>query len=160
MSALRLLISVALPIGLLSGCNGVTPSDPLTLTSILANTTGITSGVRDRRTIVVTDAQAFADLWAELNQGSAPVPPLPAVDFAKEIVVGFASGGRPTSGYSVRLYDPVRVRGVVEVKVEETTPGADCALLQVITAPIDLARLTRTGEEVRFAVETVVKNCS
>ena len=59
----------------------------------------------------------------------------------------------------MRVHDPQRSRGVVTLKVEETMPGPDCALLQVITAPIDLARLTRTDDEIRFENETVIKPC-
>lgn len=159
MRAFRRLSSLALVAFILSSCDAVSPSEPLTLTPLMTSSPLGLSGVGSRGSIVITNAQAFADFWAEANRRLTPVPPLPEVDFSKEIVVGFAMGQQPTSGYDVRVHDPQRSRGVVTLKVEETLPGPDCPLLQVITAPIDLARLTRTGDEIRFENETVVRGC-
>jgi hypothetical protein len=144
----------------LSGCDATSPSAPLTLTPLVTSTTiGQHSGVADRRAIVVTDQQAFANLWAEIHRNISSMEPMPVVDFTKEIVVGFAMGERPSSGFSVRIRGAARERGSVVIAIEELTPASGCVLLPVVTAPIDLARLSRTGESIRFDNETTVKGC-
>jgi hypothetical protein len=154
-SALALLVALAF-----SACDATAPSPPLTLTPLVTSTAvGQHSGLVNRRAIVVTDQQAFADLWAEIHRSISSTEPMPIVDFSKEIVVGFAMGEQPSSGFSVRLRGAARDRSGVVVAVQEETPAANCVLLPVITAPIDLARLSRTGESIRFANETTIKGC-
>jgi hypothetical protein len=145
---------------LLAGCAATTPSPPLVLSPLESNGSLIPYAGREvRGPVIVRDAVAWESLWAEIHARFNPAPPLPAVDFAAEIVVGFAMGLKPSSGFSVRLHDPTRHRGVVTIEVEETSPGPGCAVLTVMTAPLHLARLTRIDGPIEFDPASTIKNC-
>src|SRR5690242_5542560 len=61
-------------------------------------------------TVVVRDSASWAALWNELHT-SSEVPPLPAVDFTREMIVGVAMGMRPSTGYDVQLTAAALDRG-------------------------------------------------
>jgi hypothetical protein len=153
--------SVALAgVCLLAGCAPTTPSPPLVLSPLESNGSLIPHAGREvRGPVIVRDAVAWESLWAEIHQKFTPVPPLPVVDFTAEIVVGFALGLKPSSGFSVRLHDPTWRRGVVTIEVEETNPGPGCAVLTVMTSPLHLARLTRSDGPIEFDPTSIIKNC-
>ena len=144
----------------LVGCDLASPSVALPLTPLdAAGSTGIFSGIADRRSIVVRDRPSFEALWAEIHRHHSVVPTAPDVEFATDMVVGFAMGEQPTSGFGVTITGVSRGRSGFRIEVEETQPSAACALLPVITAPVALARLTRTDEPIEFITESAVEDC-
>ena len=117
------------------------------------------SGIPERRSIVVQDVRAFADLWAEMHKNFSNVEPMPGIDFTTHVVVGFAMGERPSSGFAVHLSSARRQSDGILIRVVESVPAAGCALLPVITAPIDIASVPRTGGAIGFHVETITAGC-
>jgi hypothetical protein len=51
------------------------------------------------------------------------------------------AGERPTAGYSIEITRIVDQEGVTQVTVKETVPGEDEMVAQVITYPVDIAKL-------------------
>jgi hypothetical protein len=119
-----------------------------------------TSGLRSPQRTVIRDAAAWRAAWAELSARVAPEPPLPAVDFASELVVLVALGERPTSGYQI-LVDSARTTadGGVVVHVRTISPAARCGVFQVLTQPVDLARLPSVSGPITFRDQAVVVDC-
>jgi hypothetical protein len=108
------------------------------------------SAIRDRR--------AWEGTWAQLNNGLV-AGPLPAVDFAREMVVFVAIGERSSAGTNVRI-DRVDADGAsATVAYTVTEPGAGCMTAQVITSPVVAARTARVSGEVRFVRNTVRTPC-
>ena len=64
---------------------------------------GAMSGVMRPRQEVLKTADAWQKVWNEHTARVQPKPPLPAVDFHKEMVVAIFMGQRPTGGYSVEV---------------------------------------------------------
>src|SRR2546430_16356309 len=56
------------------------------------------SGLVDAADLVISDSQTWAVIWARLNAGRQPDPPLPAVDFGTERVILVALGQRNSGG--------------------------------------------------------------
>lgn len=108
---------------------------------------------------VVRDASSWSDFWYHIHRFHGEVPPLPAIDFATEIVVAVASGENPTAGYDVLLTAAALGRGVVVVQVLERSPGTNCITAQVRTHPIDLARIPRWEGLVEVAATRRVRHC-
>jgi len=113
---------------------------------------GIHSGVRGSRHLVVREPAAWADLWAEHVAGRVPAPPVPSVDFSREMVVAFFWGEKPTSGYSAEISGLVLNSQALVVRVETASPPPGAIVLQVLTQPFHIARIARSDFPVEFAV--------
>ena len=108
------------------------------------------SGVGQAQNFVIKDAAAWNDLWQRIYAGQTPVPPTPDVDFNTQMVVASALGGKPTGGYDIVLTEAAMDTGGLVIAVRATSPGAHCFVTQAFTQPIDIARLAKTGGDVRF----------
>lgn len=118
------------------------------------------SSVRAPERTVIGDMTAWRAAWSRLWAGAALEPPLPAVDFAREVIVLAALGERPTGGYQI-LVDSATVarEGGVVVYVRTVSLGATCGAYQALTQPVDLARLPRVQGPATFREHAVVANC-
>jgi len=109
--------------------------------------------------IVVRSAAALADVWARLYAGVPQPPPLPAVDFAREMVLVAALGARPSGGHGVAIARAALDGGVLRVEVVETRPGAGCMTTQVITYPVAAARVALHDGAVEFVDRVETNDC-
>jgi VWFA-related protein len=107
---------------------------------------GVASRVDDARQVVArTDAE-----WNAVWRAHDADHPAPAVDFAREMVVGVFSGSRPTAGYGVAITG-VREEGdtlVVSYRESRPIPGGITA--QVLTSPFHLVAVPRHAGDVKF----------
>lgn len=117
------------------------------------------SGLSDSTRIVVRDSATWRQLWIALNRPFVPAPPLPPIDFAREMIIVAALGARPTAGYDIVIESAERDSGGVEVDVRRTTPGAGCPVSAVVTQPVDLARVPAAPELPHFRERTVITPC-
>jgi hypothetical protein len=105
------------------------------------------SGVEEARQVVVRTPEAWKALW----KTHAPGESMPAVDFAKYMVVGVFLGSRNTGGYRVTITG-IEGRGTsATVTYREERPGARDMTAQVITFPHHLVRVERVAGDVTFA---------
>ena len=118
------------------------------------------SGIADSTSIVVRDSTTWRHLWTELTRPFVPPPPLPPIDFAREMIVVAALGSRPTAGYDIVIEGAARDSAGLEVAVRRTSPGAGCPVLAVVTQPVDLARVPSLAVDTRFRERTVVTPCA
>ena len=111
-------------------------------------------GVRDSVRVVVRDPAAFQVLWRNATQGQPSPPPLPSVDFAREMVVAVGAG-RMTPDDRIRV-DSVslrpeagggRARASLVVLVR-TTHG--CGPFSTAAWPVQLVRVRRHDGPVVF----------
>ena len=127
---------------------------------------------------VVKDTVMWARLWSGMHHGifqarargetQVPYePPLPYVDFAREMLILVGTGERPSTGYSVQI-DSVRLGrssdgpGELRVYLTEWRPGRMCAVGWTVTSPMALARLRRLDRmdiAVRFVERTRYMSC-
>ena len=110
-------------------------------------------------TLVIRDAVAWSAFWQRMWGGVNEPPPLPEVDFATDMIVAFASGVQPTLGYDVVLTGAGEDRKGVWIQVLERSPGSECVEGQMITHPIDVARVPRRPDPVGFIVTPGVVHC-
>jgi hypothetical protein len=103
--------------------------------------------------LVIKNRDEFSNLWKQLTAPVPPgqwVPPLPEVDFSKEMVVVAAMGQRPSSGYWIIIDGACEVDGQVEVFIRSVEDVSCGAHLGVVTYPADAVRIPRTGLPVVF----------
>ncbi len=107
---------------------------------------------------VIRDQSAWQGAWRQLHNGLAAAP-VPAVDFAREVVVLVAAGERNTGGTTLRVDDVVQVGADAVVRYTVTEPGPGCMTAQVITSPVEVVRVPQAGGAVRFERRTTVTPC-
>jgi len=113
---------------------------------------GVHSGIRSGRQLVVRDSAAWAALWAEHIAGRVSAPPLPVIDFAREMVIAFFLGEKPTSGYSAGIAEIVFDDNKLIVRVDVESPPPGTILLQMLTQPFHIVMSTRSDAPVEFVI--------
>lgn len=116
------------------------------------------TGFNQPTQLVVTNESDFQAVWEQLLRG-APSQQLPAIDFARELVVVVGIGGRATGGYQLRI-DSVRDTGaVVEVMSSTRVPGERCAVATTETAPVEVVRIPKVSKPITFTMRTWTHDC-
>lgn len=122
-------------------------------------TQGWQSGIEARREVVVRDAGSFRALWAGHVAGRSPPPPLPAVDFSRELVVAVFAGAQPTGGYSLSPPSLEIGRGRTLVRFVLKRPGPNCLSTQVVTQPFAMVRIPKGKATVEIKVTETTVDC-
>lgn len=104
-------------------------------------------GFADTARIIVKDSVAFRSIWKRATQGQPSPPPLPVVDFTKNMVV-VAAGGRLKPGDAVRV-DSIGTRGSLTVIVVRTTIA--CQPFPTDAFPFEVVKVAKTEGQVRFS---------
>ena len=116
--------------------------------------TGLTSPAR----LVVEEARSFEEIWSRAFGTYQPPPPLPDVDFAREVVIVAALGEPSTGGYLIRVTGAIATSAGVLVAVESTAP-AGCAVSAAQTQPLDIVKIPRRARTFRFEESSVARRC-
>ncbi len=109
-------------------------------------------------TLVVRDQQAWQTLWSQMTANQYPAPPLPVVDFTKDMVLVAAAG--ESTGLSVSITGASESSGGVTVNVPITRPGSNCVVPQVVLSPVDIATVAQRNGTVGFTITHKTRNCS
>jgi len=102
--------------------------------------------------LVIHSRDEFSDFWKRLTAPVPPggwVPPLPEIDFSKDMIVVSAMGSRPSSGYLIFIDGACEVDGQVEVFVSSVEDGCGSEL-GIVTYPADAVRLPRSDLPIVF----------
>lgn len=118
-----------------------------------------TSGFDTRQRFVVRDSVAWATTWTTLLGSHSPKPPLPSVDFSREMLVVASMGIRSSGGYTVGIDSAFVARDTVFFRVRETSPGPRCGTTAALTSPVGLARVERSELPVGFETASIVSEC-
>jgi len=118
----------------------------------------VNSGMTESTRLVVRDAATWASTWSRIWTVK-PAPPLPAIDFSREMVIVVGLGTRPTGGYSIAVESAATEAGNLNVVVRTDTPGGGCLSAQMLTSPVDVVRVPRTEATVEFRDRNVTRNC-
>lgn len=108
--------------------------------------------------LVIRDQNEWRAVWEAINQSAFRKPPLPEIDFSREMVVVVASGERPSSGYSILVDSAYERNDQLEINVVSRSP-LHCAVLTVMTDPLDIALLPKSERSVVFKETEVVHEC-
>lgn len=117
------------------------------------------SGLEDSARTVVRDAQAWSALWAQIVANHSPTPPVPSIDFSREMLIVAAMGTRNTGGYSIKVESVSGSSTELVATVTATSPGRSCMTTQAFTAPVDIMRVPRSELPVRFVEQRSVNEC-
>ena len=133
-------LAAALAAAMLSTLLQTTPAGVKTLDK------GALSSVGEPRQVVVRTDTEWATLWQE-HGGERQRP---AVNFAKDLVLGVFMGTRPSAGFHVEILSATPHRGKLVVRYRETTPGREAVTAQIITSAYHLVAVPTFSGEVTF----------
>ena len=125
----------------------------LFMTNASAQTTGFTTvakGDSSEQQLASQVTVRTAAEWEALWKDHAPTEKMPAVDFAKDMVVGIFLGTKPSAGHEVEIVG-VRPEGkdlIVEYVQKQPAPGTMAA--QILTEPFHLVAVPKHTGTVRF----------
>jgi len=112
---------------------------------------GEESGVKSWQTLVLTEQEQWEELWKEHVSYTRHPPPMPQVDFAKEMVIAIF-GGIQAEGSLLRItkVEKWRDRLVVHYTVDEPS-CSKCSLPTGMVQPFHIIKLERTDLPIVFA---------
>jgi len=146
----------------ISGCSPVTdsgvPPGAVALTTETVLLRSHSTGIADRRRLVITSAPAWEQFWVQAMANVSPQPPVPAVDFGGNVVIVAAMGTRGSGGYAIDVEALYEANDKVYAVVLETSPGR-CMVTLALTAPVIAVQVPRPGADVVFVDRTVTYNC-
>jgi hypothetical protein len=117
------------------------------------------SGLTDSARIVVQDANTWAATWTAIWRRHSPEPALPNIDFSREMLVVAALATRSSGGYSIFVDSAYQRTDHIEVVIRKVSPGSRCGVTTALTEPVDIARLPRSSQPVRYREQSVVRDC-
>ena len=116
------------------------------------------SGVTEPADLLITSADQWARVWANIYSTRTPVPPRPEIDFSRESLVMSALGSTPGINNlieGVRLFE----RGVV-VKVVKERYSERCLVLTAIGQPVHVVRIPQPeGRVVKVESRESIISC-
>ena len=151
------------------------PGRPVTITPLGQTISGFrlpfrtVSGVWDQLRLVVRDRETWVDLWKRIhrispdnpNPNGGQLPPLPEIDFSRELLVVAGMGRRPRSAYAINIHaaNAYERNYRLEILVRSVENRKGCGAATVMIAPIDIVRLPKTDRTVIFRETEVVPDC-
>lgn len=107
---------------------------------------GDASGQQLAKQVTVRTAVEWKALWND----HAPEQKMPAVDFARDMVVGIFQGTKPSAGHEVEIVGVRTQEEVLIVEYVQKQPGRGTMAAQILTEPFHLATVPRHAGTVRF----------
>lgn len=111
---------------------------------------GYQSGVATAAIEVAHNADEWRALWTRHTSNALPRPPLPEVDWSKEMVVSVALGERSSAGFGVEITQLALDKGVLRVVALEKKPAKDAIVPMVITQPFHMIATARRDGDVKL----------
>lgn len=97
---------------------------------------------------VVRDPTNFRQLWALAVRGERPVPPVPRIDFAHDMVIVAATGAQASTGFRL-IIDSVTARDeVIEIYIQ--LAAGWCVQVAGIRNSVDMVKVPRASGVVVF----------
>src|SRR6266571_514856 len=108
---------------------------------------------------VAGDSTNFRRIWEDAVRGNPGAPPMPQVDFERNMVIVAAMASKPSTGFAITI-DSVVGRGpTVEVHVTLASPGSLCIQGPAFTNPVDIVEVSRSVGTVLFRDRHVTAEC-
>lgn len=161
-------LALPLAVGWLAACASPTavdwPALPPNVSQVpyvvLEELTTHYSGIHERQRRTIRTPEEWTAFWDEFEGSRQPRTDPPSVDFAKQMVLVAAMGGRPTGGYTISVEQVYAAAERLIVRVLERSPGRSCIVIQVLTAPVTGVLVPRSDAPVEFQEKAETVDCS
>ena len=121
-------------------------------------TSYLPGGISQRARLVIRDRDEFIKLWNQMMRVTSNKPPLPEVDFSREMIIVAAMGQQPDR-YEIIIDSACEVDNQLEVLVR-STKFLPCGLQAgLLPETVDIVRLPKTDLPVVFRETEVTSDC-
>ena len=141
----------SVPVSLLERPFGLKLSGP--------RTSYLKGGMSQRGRLVIRDRAEFNELWNQITSMTSNKPPLPEVDFSREMLLVAAMGQHLSSVYDIVIDGACEVGDQLEVFVRITKFPPCGVSVGVFPEPLDIVRLPKTDRAVVFRETEVTVDC-
>lgn len=119
------------------------------------------SGIVGQRPQVFTvDTQAeWEDFWSRHQADVMPTPPLPPVDFSRNMVVAVVDQEEPSGGYRLEITGIDEIEGGLHVLASKAVPGPGCLVTAAMTQPFHIVRTAKLDLEPRLQISEETYSC-
>jgi hypothetical protein len=117
------------------------------------------SGIRRALRAVVGTREAFEGLWREVHARTTPTPNLPAVDFAREIVIVASMGFQASVGSEIAITGVRDRSSFLEVTVDVRAFPTGCDTPPEVTYPAVMVRVPATRSTPVFQDRVIETHC-
>jgi hypothetical protein len=116
---------------------------------------GSQSGVRERKLVVIRSESDWQALWNTHASLSVTPKKLPLVDFQTEMIIAVFSGEKLTGGYGIEItrIQEESTKHTLEAVVHESKPPPGAMVIQALTQPYHIVKLTRNELPVTFVFQ-------
>jgi hypothetical protein len=125
---------------LLLGCTTATSGD--IKFSTLAESDNA-PGITNRLNEVITNPISFENFWKATYRGMDPIPDIPKVNFAEDMVIAVSPGLMTTGGYDAEIVMIQDKKTKIEVTILLTRPSG--VVTEVLTQPHHIIKLKKSG---------------
>ena len=134
------------------GCMSTGPNSlrPLPVERIARSCCREFSGLRDPARLVIREPGRFAQVWRDAYGAYEPAPPVPDVDFSRDMVIMVAMGEQRSGGNAIEVTNVVAVGSRLVVEVKTAVPGPGCATHDALTQPHDMVKVPALSAVVQF----------
>ena len=120
-------------------------------------TSYLRGGISQRARLVIRDRAEFNELWNKIMSTTSDKPPLPEVDFSREMLIVAAMGQQP-SPYEIIIESACEVDNQLEVLVRSTK--FPCGFgVGLLPETVDIVRLPTTDLPVVFLETEATSDC-
>src|SRR5690349_2251334 len=131
----------------LSNCMNADDTQSLPVRSLAK---GAFSGVRDARQEVIRDAATWEKFWEQHSVSAGSAAKIPAVDFAKEMVIAVTMGMKRTGGYRIEIARVEPAGKSLKIFVKQTSPPPGALTIQALTAPFHFVAVPKSDLKPEF----------
>jgi hypothetical protein len=117
------------------------------------------SGLFEERLIAIRSAAEWQGQWRRITARQGEPPPLPPVDFRREMLLIAAMGPQRSGGYRVTIDKVIEQPGELHAFVRFVSPGRGCGAIAAVTSPVDIVRVPVSSKPVRWTIERQAPDC-
>ena len=129
--------------------NCVGADDPRSL-PIRSLARGAFSGVKEARHEVIRDADVWEKFWKQHSVAGSSAEKIPAVDFAREMVIAATMGAKRTGGYTIEIVRVEPAGKSLQIFVKQTSPPPGALTIQALTAPFHFVAVPKSDLKPEF----------
>jgi hypothetical protein len=135
-----------------------TPPKPQNI-AIVFESRGSFEGFEKPSELVIATDSAWRSLWDLFTQFRTPRPPLPQIDFQKDVLIAAGLGQRSSACCTIAIDTVLQFADSLQALVRESYPEGLCASGAVLTRPTVIVRTAKSRGPVRFVHRRIPTPC-
>ena len=120
---------------------------------------GFHSGVQDEQYHDIHNAADFKTWWDKAYSVYSSAPPLPNVDFTKQMVIAAFMGKQSHGGYIFRVVKATETDQGIDAVISIQIPGQGCNAPQAVVQPFQFVAIPASTKSVNWDVKQSYRNC-